>query len=55
MINKNNDLSISKQCKLLYINTSNYYYKPQLIIDENLILMCLIDEIYLQSSDFGSR
>ena len=52
---KNNNLSIQKQCKLLYINTSNYYYKPQLISDENLILMCLIDEIYLQSFDCGSR
>ena len=38
-----------------YINSSNYYYKPRAISDYNLNLMRIIDEIYLQSPDFGSR
>jgi putative transposase len=48
-------LSILKQCKLLQINRSNYYYIPQLESDYNLSLMKIIDAEYLQYPFFGSR
>ena len=56
MINKNHqNLSISKQCKLLQISRSSYYYSPQSESDYNLTLMKIIDAEYLQYPFFGSR
>lgn len=55
MIEKENKLNISKQCKLLGISRSTYYYKPQ---DENAFNMMLVDEIferYMKQPYLGSR
>ena len=49
------DLSISKQCKLLYINRSNYYYQPKGENESNLAMMHLIDQEYMKYPFFGSR
>ena len=48
-------LSVSKQCTILDISRSGYYYKSTPISDFNLELMKLIDEIYLESPEYGSR
>lgn len=48
-------LSIVRQCSLLGIYRSTYYYRPKDESAENLGLMRLIDEKYLQSPCFGSR
>ncbi len=37
-------ISIVRQCKLLGISRSGYYYQPQGESEENLLLMRLIDE-----------
>lgn len=48
-------LSISRQCQLLGLNRSSFYYKPQPIKLEDLELMRLIDEQYLKTPSYGSR
>jgi putative transposase len=47
--------SISRQCQLLDINRSTFYYKPRPIKPEDLELMRLIDEQYMKTPSYGSR
>ena len=47
--------SISRQCQLLGLSRSSFYYKPQPIKVEDLKLMRKIDELYLQHPCWGSR
>jgi len=49
------NLSISRQCCLLNINRSTYYYKKKPIKPEDLKLMELIDKQYLKTPTWGSR
>lgn len=51
----NRQLSISRQCKILDLNRSSYYYRPKPIKPEDLELMRTIDELYLQNPSSGSR
>lgn len=48
-------LSVNKQCSLLDISRSGYYYTPVPMSSDNLKLMRRIDEIYTESPDYGSR
>lgn len=48
-------MSIGRQCELLGLARSTYYYVPGEESDENLELMRLIDEQYLRTPFFGSR
>lgn len=48
-----NMISISRQCELLDINRSSYYYCPQNESSYNLILMKLIDEQYTLRPFYG--
>jgi putative transposase len=48
-------LSISRQCELLGLNRSSYYYEPAVETQENLALMRVIDQQYTDHPDFGSR
>ena len=48
-------LSIVRQCELLGLPRSTYYYELATESDENLQLMRRIDEQYLQTPFFGSR
>ena len=48
-------LSIFKQCRLLNINRSTYYYKKRPIKPIDLKLMELIDKQYLKTPTWGSR
>lgn len=48
-------LSIAKQCELLGIVRSSYYYEPVPISAENLQLMRLLDEQYTQTPFYGTR
>jgi putative transposase len=48
-------LSISRQCKILNVNRSSYYYRPKPIKQEDLDLMRKIDELYLENPSSGSR
>lgn len=47
--------SISRQCQLLGLNRSTFYYAPLPISPEGLELMRLIDEQYLKTPTYGSR
>jgi putative transposase len=49
------NMSISRQCRLLSINRSSFYYRPKPHSAEDLELMRLIDEQYLKAPTFGSR
>ncbi len=56
MIDSNcRNLSIARQCDLLLINKSNYYYKARGITARDLEIMKTIDEIYTAHPYFGAR
>jgi putative transposase len=48
-------LSVRRQCELLGLNRSSFYYEPAGETPENLRLMRLIDEQYTARPFFGSR
>ena len=49
------NLSIARQCRLLKIQRSSFYYRPKPIEAEDLELMRLMDEQYLKTPIWGSR
>jgi putative transposase len=49
------ELSVSRQCELLELARSSYYYAPVPESEENLRYMRLIDEQYLRTPFYGSR
>jgi putative transposase len=53
MIQPNKKLSIRRQCKLLSVHRSNVYYKPATESVENLNIMRLMDEHYLDYPTHG--
>jgi len=48
-------LSVRRQCELLGLSRSSYYYEPAAESEENLRLMRLIDEQYTEHPFYGSR
>ncbi len=48
-------LSIGRQCELLQISRSSYYYNPKGESELNLKLMRLIDKQFLDTPFYGSR
>ena len=48
-------LSVSRQCRLLSISRSSFYYARRAESPENLALMRRIDELFLEYPFFGSR
>ena len=48
-------LSLSRQCKILSISRSSFYYAPKGESAENLALMRRIDELFLKYPFYGSR
>src|SRR6266550_379345 len=48
-------LSITRQCELLGIARSSYYYEPVPVSEENLLLMRLLDEQYTRMPCYGTR
>ena len=56
MIRRNHpDLSLSRQCRLLSIGRSSFYYAVKGESPENLALMRRIDELFLKYPFYGSR
>lgn len=49
------ELSVVRQCQLLGVARSSYYYRPTGESVENLRLMRLLDEIYTECPYYGSR
>ena len=52
-IEENEDISIRGQCELLEVNRSTVYYKPAPESEENLAIMRLMDEHYLEHPTHG--
>jgi putative transposase len=48
-------MSIQRQCELLDIARSSYYYEPAPESEKNLILMRLMDEQFLETPFYGYR
>jgi len=48
-------LSVSRQCLVLNLNRSTYYFKKKPVKPEDLKLMRIIDEQYLKTPSWGSR
>ena len=51
----NEPLSIAKQCELLGLSRSTYYYQPIPASDADLRLMRAIDELHLEHPYYGYR
>ena len=51
----NSELSVGKQCRLLSISRSSFYYRPKGETELNLALMRQIDEQFLETPFFGVR
>jgi putative transposase len=52
---RHSELPVARQCELLALPRSSYYFAPAGESPENLALMRLIDEQYLKTPFFGSR
>jgi putative transposase len=55
MIDREHDLPLAKQCRILKLSRSSQYYQPVPVSDIDLRLMRAIDEIHLKRPFFGSR
>jgi putative transposase len=55
MINRDHDLSVSKQCAALGISRGNVYYEPVCVSTSDLALMRRLDELHLEHPHAGSR
>ena len=55
MVEKDKDISMTRQCELLVIHRSGLYYKPVEETGESLHLMRLMDEQYLKTPFYGIR
>jgi putative transposase len=54
LIDKNMDgLSVGRQCELLTLSRSSYYYQPSQETAENLRLMRAIDELHMEHPYYG--
>jgi putative transposase len=48
MIDREHDLSISRQAKVLGVSRASVNYKPRPVTPENLLLVRRIDELHLE-------
>ena len=55
MIDKGDQLSVTRQCNLLGLSRSGIYYKPVRPSEQAMELMRRIDEIHLAYPFYGSR
>ena len=55
MVSKEEVLSITRQCQLLDLPRSSYYYVPEPVSEQELHLMRLIDQCYLDKPFYGTR
>ncbi len=55
MVDRAKPVPVVKQCRLLSLNRSTFYYQPEPISEEDLELLLKIDEIHLELPFYGSR
>ena len=55
MIDPTHDLPVAEQCRVLGISRSTAYYESSRNIEEDLVLIREMDELYLERPYYGSR
>jgi len=55
MVSPQQPLSVARQCRLLDLPRSTYYYRPKPVPEADLELMRKIDECHLERPFYGSR
>lgn len=55
MIEPHHSLSKARQCEILRLPRSSYYYQPRPVDDAELTLLRLMDEQYLKTPQYGAR
>ena len=55
MINREEPVSVSRQCAMLGVSRSSFYYQPVAVKPAELELMHLLDRLHLQYPFYGSR
>lgn len=55
MIDKGEDLPVKRQCELVGVSRSDYYYKPNPVSDSDLMLMARMDELHMEWPFWGTR
>ena len=55
MISSENELPIVRQCKLVALAPSTYYYRPAPICEEDLQIMFRLDHLHLEMPFAGAR
>lgn len=53
--NVDNKLSVVKQCELLNITRSSFYYVPVGFSDQDLDILGKLDEFYTDNPTYGTR
>lgn len=48
-------LSVRRQCEIVFMNRSSFYYEPVPVSAEDKVIMYLIDEIYTAWPFYGAR
>ncbi len=52
---KNREIPIYRQCELIRLSRSSYYYKPRVVGNDDIDVMHLIDEQYTKTPFYGIR
>lgn len=55
MVDKSHKIPINRQCQILKLNRSSFYYRGREVSDSELALMRQIDEIHTKRPYYGSR
>ncbi|MBI9055941.1 MAG: IS3 family transposase [Bacteroidales bacterium] len=55
MIEPETKISLSRQCDLIELSRSSFYYNPRPASDKDLGTMKRLDEVFTDNPDFGSR
>jgi putative transposase len=55
MVDRDHELSIRRQCEILRVSRSGFYYEPEPTSPEELALMRRLDELHLKYPFYGSR
>ncbi len=55
MIDKEDRLPLTRQCKILNLSRSSIYYTPVVLNDRDRELMRLVDEIHLEEPYWGTE
>lgn len=55
LISHADEVSITRQCTLLDVSRSSFYYEPCTASDRDMLLMRLLDEEYMRHPFYGSR